>query len=234
MVLKPSSFVLRTKILSSQGNFSFAQSLITTDSIPIIPQLLIATSYDSEAECYSKYPDAQGIVERVRAAGVTVHFDVDATKLHKHKELRKLVYDTVAFNFPHVGEYFFSLLLDLLYRKEAEPPDFITPGAGIKDQDRNIVVNQRLIADFLQSIAPLLAKGKDPSSIPGSRKKRKRDNEDDEDDNDEDRLADDVSLPSEDEYEDPGASESDPTRIPPLTRGSVLITLRDAPPYTLW
>lgn len=129
--------------------------------------------------------------------------------------------------------YFFSVLI---LSEGSDPPGFFTSGAGIKDQDRNIVVNQRLIAEFLQSIAPLLAKGKDPSSVPGSsRKKRKRNNDDDEDaDEDGDRLADDVSLPSEDEHDDAGTSESDSRRIPPSTRGSVLITLRDAPPYTLW
>jgi 25S rRNA (uracil2634-N3)-methyltransferase len=77
---------------------------LTTESILITPPLLITTSYDSEATCFNKYPEAKDIVDRVRALGATVFFDVDATKLGKHKQLRKLVYDTVAFNFPHVGK----------------------------------------------------------------------------------------------------------------------------------
>lgn len=87
-----------------QGNFSFALSLLTTEPFSTTPQLLIATSYDSEGTCFSKYPEAKDIVDRIRALGAIVYFDVDATKLDKHKKLRSLVYDTVAFNFPHVGE----------------------------------------------------------------------------------------------------------------------------------
>lgn len=75
-----------------------------TEAVPVTPSLLIATSYDSESTCFEKYPEARGIVERIRSLGATVYFDVDATKLDKHKDLRKLVYDTVVFNFPHVGE----------------------------------------------------------------------------------------------------------------------------------
>lgn len=91
------------------GNFSFGLSLLITPSIPVTPSLLITTSYDSESECYSKYPEAKSIVERIRSLGGTVFFQVDATKLDRHKDLKKMVYDTIAFNFPHVGEIFHSI-----------------------------------------------------------------------------------------------------------------------------
>ncbi|KAF8311073.1 hypothetical protein DL93DRAFT_2211241 [Clavulina sp. PMI_390] len=176
----------RRILLVGEGNFSFALSLLSQSTTW---SLIIATAFDSQDECYRKYPDAPDIVKTLRAAGVVVYFNVDATKLDQHKALKKLVIDTIVFNFPHVG-------------------------AGIKDQDRNIAVNQRLLVDFFQAAAPLLAKGKDPSSVPGSRKKRKRDPDDEEAD--------------EDHFLD------DDEQCPPPTRGTVLVTLRDAPPYTLW
>src|SRR5258708_16359837 len=100
-------------------------------------------------------------------------------------------------------------------------------GAGIKDQDRNILVNQQLIVGFLQSCATLLAQGEVPS-IHGNPKRRKRPNEDDESEGGKGSSGHDSDHPSDDE------------RTPELTRGnrsirgSVLITLRDSPPYTLW
>jgi 25S rRNA (uracil2634-N3)-methyltransferase len=106
-------------------------------------------------------------------------------------------------------------------------------GAGIKDQDRNIILNQRLIVDFLQSVATLLAKGKDPSSVPGSsRRKRKREDDDSDDDEDEGGGQ---YLDTEDYVVHDNAEQGTSSlRQPPSTRGTVLITLRDAAPYTLW
>jgi rRNA (uridine-N3-)-methyltransferase BTM5-like len=86
------------------GNFSFSRSLLITESIPVSPSLLVATSYDSEEVCCSKYPEAKGTVLQLRTLGATVHFGVDATRLDKHKEIKKHTFDNIVFNFPHVGE----------------------------------------------------------------------------------------------------------------------------------
>ena len=86
------------------GNFSFALSLLVTENIPVSPSLLVATCYDSEEVCYSKYPEAKDIVFRLRTLKTTVHFGVDAARLDKHKELKKHTFDLIVFNFPHIGE----------------------------------------------------------------------------------------------------------------------------------
>ncbi|KAF9516985.1 hypothetical protein BS47DRAFT_1314831, partial [Hydnum rufescens UP504] len=177
-------------LLVGEGNFSFARSLLISESIPVSPGLLVATCYDSEEVCCSKYPEAKGTVLQLRTLGATVHFGVDATRLDKHKELKKHTFDNIVFNFPHVG-------------------------AGIKDQDRNIHVNQQLILGFLQSSAGLLAKGLDPTQL----RKQRRDEDKSED---EDEEASDI------------ASDGEESQQPGSVRGSILITLRDAIPYTLW
>lgn len=89
--------------LVTLGNFSFALSLVTSPKIPVSPALLVTTSYDSEAECFEKYPEAEEIVDKLRAMETTVLFSVDARALEKRKELRGLVFDKLVFNFPHAG-----------------------------------------------------------------------------------------------------------------------------------
>jgi 25S rRNA (uracil2634-N3)-methyltransferase len=89
-------------------------------------------------------------------------------------------------------------------------------GKGITDQDRNILSNQLLVLAFLRSAASVLATG----SVPTIFKPRKRMKDDDDDD-------DGVQQGPEDEDEDMlNAVEK--------TRGSILITLRNVSPYTLW
>lgn len=90
-------------------------------------------------------------------------------------------------------------------------------GKGITDQDRNILSNQVLILDFLRSAAPFLVSGPVPS-ITGSRKKKS--SEDDDDDHDEETR----------DEDDEQMDEAQHTR----PRGSILITLRNVVPYTLW
>ncbi|OCH88746.1 hypothetical protein OBBRIDRAFT_64695 [Obba rivulosa] len=92
--------------------------------------------------------------------------------------------------------------------------NFPHAGKGITDQDRNILSNQVLILGFLRSAANVLATGPMPS-IHTSRK-RKRDPDDEDEDMD-------------------GASDDDtPATSSVKSRGTVLITLRNVPPYTFW
>ncbi|KAI0726130.1 hypothetical protein C8Q72DRAFT_539267 [Fomitopsis betulina] len=182
-------------LLIGEGNFSFARALFfnppsVLEFLP--PGSVTATAYDSEDECYSKYPEAKEIVSALRQKGVQVLFDVDATKLENCVALKGTTWDKVVWNFPHAGK-------------------------GITDQDRNILSNQMLILDFLRSAAPFLATG--PVPVIMKPRKRKADPDEDED-----------HAPGD--AEDSIAEEPD---VPTLgSRGSILVTLRNVPPYTLW
>jgi 25S rRNA (uracil2634-N3)-methyltransferase len=93
-------------LLVGEGNFSFARALVCdppTVLQHLPPSNVTATAYDSEEECYEKYPEAVGIVQALRAKGSEVLFSVDATKLEKHSVLRGRKYDKIMWNFPHAG-----------------------------------------------------------------------------------------------------------------------------------
>ncbi|KIK81882.1 hypothetical protein PAXRUDRAFT_832551 [Paxillus rubicundulus Ve08.2h10] len=144
-------------LLIGEGNFSFARALLVDapsalEHLP--PANVTATSYDSEEECYSKYPDAKGMVDTIKQRGVEVLFNIDATKLQKYSIIKGRRWDRIVWNFPHAGK-------------------------GITDQDRNILCNQRLILDFLRSVPHCITLGPMPTIHP-SRKRRKQDDDDDE------------------------------------------------------
>ncbi|KAH6916712.1 hypothetical protein BKA70DRAFT_1137954 [Coprinopsis sp. MPI-PUGE-AT-0042] len=164
-------------LLIGEGNFSFAKALVVDPPSPSLQHLpasnVTATAYDTEDECYEKYPDAREIVKEIREKGVNVLFGVDATKLGKCSALKGKVWDKVVWNFPHAGK-------------------------GIADQDRNILTNQLLILGFLECAAKVLAKGPVPTI--GAPKKKKRKTEDDdelEEEEEEDVEMDDIDLSSQ-------------------------------------
>ncbi|KAI8979035.1 hypothetical protein BDB01DRAFT_725714 [Pilobolus umbonatus] len=118
-------------LLLGEGNFSFARSLLE-NYVMEGAERMIATCFDSEEVLYEKYGDeAKENIEVIKEFGATVMFSIDAT--HLPKEIRKNKYTKIIFNFPHAG-------------------------AGIKDQDRNIIANQALLNKFFESVTPLLAK----------------------------------------------------------------------------
>ncbi|OBZ90613.1 25S rRNA (uridine-N(3))-methyltransferase [Choanephora cucurbitarum] len=118
-------------LLVGEGNFSFARSLCE-NYLEEGAEHLVATCYDSEEVLYEKYSEeAKENVELVREFGATVLFGIDATDFPK--EIKKKKYTKIVFNFPHVG-------------------------AGIKDQDRNVIANQKLLNGFLDAATPLLTK----------------------------------------------------------------------------
>jgi 25S rRNA (uracil2634-N3)-methyltransferase len=87
-------------------------------------------------------------------------------------------------------------------------------GKGITDQNRNILSNQLLILAFLRSAAKFLALGRTPS-VHESRKRKKKSSDDGEGDS--------------------GHEDEPPDNLELLeSRGTILITLRNVPPYTLW
>ncbi|KAG8935653.1 hypothetical protein FRC02_007162 [Tulasnella sp. 418] len=197
-------------LLVGEGNFTFTFSLVTS-ILPTSPRhQFTSTSYDSESECYRKYSsDTAKRVADLKAMGVKVIFGVDARNLESCKEIRTMRkhmgdrwngWNKVIFNFPHVG-------------------------AGITDQDRNILTNQRLLLGFLSSVAPFLSKGQ-----PLKHRLSKEQIESSDDEDMELTLA-----RSEHENQNNQTQVSElGRRAAPSREGSVLITLRDSIPYTLW
>jgi len=97
----------------------------------------------------------------------------------------------------------------MLIRVGSRPAHFV--GKGIADQDRNILSNQLMILGFLRSVSGFLVRG--PPPVLGNLNKKGKARE--EDDTDED---------SEQEGKPSGQAGS--------SRGTVIITLRNVPPYT--
>ncbi|KAF9087520.1 hypothetical protein BGX29_005260 [Mortierella sp. GBA35] len=119
-----------TILLVGEANFSFAKSL----ALEILNRgdTITATTLDTFTTMTEKYIDAQENVKELEDAGATVLFEVDATKLSKIKSFKGKRFSKIVFNFPHAG-------------------------AGIKDQDRNVVSNQKLLRSFFESATPYLA-----------------------------------------------------------------------------
>ncbi|KAF8924713.1 hypothetical protein CPC16_000461 [Podila verticillata] len=118
-----------TILLVGEANFSFAKSL----ALEVLNRgdIITATTLDSFTSMTEKYADAQENVKELEDAGATVVFEVDATKLNKIKAFKSKRFSKIVFNFPHAG-------------------------AGIKDQDRNVVSNQKLMRAFFESATPYL------------------------------------------------------------------------------
>lgn len=93
-------------LLIGEGNFSFARALIQSPALElgIPPNNITATAYDSEQECYEKYPEAKLIVSNLRSSGMEILFSVDGTCLEKNSSLKGRRWDRVVWNFPHAGE----------------------------------------------------------------------------------------------------------------------------------
>ncbi|KAI7820846.1 hypothetical protein BC939DRAFT_399180 [Gamsiella multidivaricata] len=125
----PPYFDYDTILLVGEANFSFAKCL----ALEILNRgdTITATTLDSFTNMTEKYEDAQENVKELEDAGATVLFEVNATKLSKIKSFKGKRFSKIVFNFPHAG-------------------------AGIKDQDRNVVSNQKLLRAFFESAAPYL------------------------------------------------------------------------------
>ena len=223
-----------TILLLGEANFSFANALLLPPH-ELSGHMICATSYDSESVCYQKYPDAKDNVDRLRAKGVRVKFGVDAGDLPKdivgknkgkgkaRDEDQGGRWSRVIFNFPHAGEPYHSLLTARII--------FSLSGAGITDQDRNILSNQHLLLRTLRSVHPILTSGPPPKP-PTSKRKRKAKGSDDEDDDQDKADLEGVSDLEDDLYANITPVPSSFT--PPIRQGTVLITLLDQNPYSLW
>lgn len=96
-----------TILLLGEANFSYSLSLLRAPHSHPSHQIL-ATSYDTERECYLKYPDGETNVKALREKGVKVEFKVDAGNLEKCKAVGKGRWSKVIFNFPHAGKFCLS------------------------------------------------------------------------------------------------------------------------------
>jgi 25S rRNA (uracil2634-N3)-methyltransferase len=92
----------------------------------------------------------------------------------------------------------------------------VLEGKGISDQDRNILSNQLLILGFLRAAKAVLKQGPIPEVHRPRRKKKPNESDD------------------EDEMDGVSDMEEEQPSQPISARGTVLITLRNVPPYTLW
>ncbi|XP_011881909.1 PREDICTED: ferredoxin-fold anticodon-binding domain-containing protein 1-like [Vollenhovia emeryi] len=81
-------------LLVGEGNFSFAAALSRQN----FNVELVATCYESACQ-----GAAERNVDYLRANGIRVLFDVDATKLEECPSLKSRQFDKIIFNFPHVG-----------------------------------------------------------------------------------------------------------------------------------
>ncbi|KAJ2498430.1 hypothetical protein GGH96_004345 [Coemansia sp. RSA 1972] len=140
-----------TILLIGEGNFSFAHSIATRLGTA---SNIVATAYDSELVARQKYIDVDDHIQVFEKLGGTVLFDVDGTQLHACEKLKNKVFSHIVFNFPHAG-------------------------AGIKDQERNIKVNQELLIGFFNSARPLLVTGTKKPIVSKVRKLQSDDSDDD-------------------------------------------------------
>jgi 25S rRNA (uracil2634-N3)-methyltransferase len=148
---------------------------------------------------------------------------VDAGALDKAKELKSSRFDSIVFNFPHVGECVHGRMCfrgPVTFRYST----FLLPGSGEKDQERNVRLNQTLLLRFLRASAPLLA-GPSSNSLdsPDKNRKRKRGYDQGDDDGE-------ISTSSEPDEKMTATSRSETSGRP----GSILITLRTSSPYSFW
>ncbi|KAJ3482957.1 hypothetical protein NLI96_g6632 [Meripilus lineatus] len=90
--------------------------------------------------------------------------------------------------------------------------NFPHAGKGITDQDRNILSNQVLLLGFLQSASNLLNLGPKPNATRSKKKKAR----------------------GSDDEDDSGTDNGEGMSQTASSRGTILITLRNVPPYTLW
>ncbi|GAA5968875.1 hypothetical protein JCM3765_005822 [Sporobolomyces pararoseus] len=227
-------------LLVGEGNFSFAHSLLlpisssepasSTSSktvLPLVtPSMLLCTSFDSHKVASEKYPDLESHLEPLRKAGATILFDVDATKLESNKQVMEFCGRS---NKKGKGK----ASADNGW-EEAETTtgfdkivfNFPHVGQGITDQDRNIRANQTLLLDFYLSASNLLRNG--TTHLTSTSKSASSSAS---------RLSRSPSPPALlDESLSLGSLDPStlPPPPPPKTRGTIILTLRTQPPYSLW
>ena len=98
---------------------------------------IISTFFDSEQTVVARYSKARDHINFLRG-NTTILFEVDATKLHGHPELRNKKFDVIIFTFPHTGV-----------------SNFVSGCSG--PNPTSIESNKRLIRKFLKSAQHIIA-----------------------------------------------------------------------------
>jgi len=138
---------------------------------------IFATSYDSEEEVYTKYPEAKDIVKELNTNNVNVLHSIDATNLINMKDLLNIVNESKKQkggddDDEEEGEDYNSYHDDggdnssIKKTKKSNDYNFFNhivfnfphTGCGIKDTLQNNRHHQRFLTDFFKSSIPLLAK----------------------------------------------------------------------------
>jgi len=123
-------------LVVGDGNCSFAAALAALLKAHRSEARLLATTFDSAAALASKYPEAQGFVQRAQAAGAAVLHDVDALRLHEREWARKdsvhaprRRFQHVVFHHPHLGVEDFKQNMALLghFLHSASQPGVLAP-----------------------------------------------------------------------------------------------------------
>lgn len=126
-------------LLIGEGDFSFAASIVEHHGACD----LTATSYESQTSLYEKYdPQAEKHTTYLTDEGQTVLYNIDATKLEKHKSLTRApggLWDVIIFNFPHVGGKSTDVNRQVRFNQELLV-SFFKNAMGIVKQDGRIVV----------------------------------------------------------------------------------------------
>ncbi|CCG84384.1 protein of unknown function [Taphrina deformans PYCC 5710] len=110
-----------------EGNFSFAASCVENHLEH--GENVVATSLDDESTLLEKYTDAGTFVETIRDCCGTVLHSIDATRLHEKFAVAE--FDVCIFMFPHVA-------------------------AGIADEARNVLTNQKMLTAFFKSVQQVI------------------------------------------------------------------------------
>lgn len=128
-------------VLIGEGDFSYCRALVECFEEGSRAQdeetrawKIIATTLDSKENVLRKYRKAQDnldfFAEEQFKDRVSVLFEVDGTALHEDRDLKRALGVStptrIIFNFPHTG-------------------------AGIKDRERNIVAQQKMLSGFFDS-----------------------------------------------------------------------------------
>ena len=125
-----------TVLVVGDWDFGYSKSLLQLFGHQIS---LVATVYDSEKTVLEKYATAsENIAFLQDFPNCTIMYDVDCGKLHKL--LKGQQFSRIIFNFPHVGK-------------------------GIKDQDKNVAANQRLLRAYFENCKPLLKVASSKNSL---------------------------------------------------------------------
>ena len=125
-------------LLVGEGDLSFAKSIVEHHGCCDVT----ATCFDSQTELFEKYePQAEEHARFLEEESQKVLYGIDATKLDKDKQIKKLStqWDVIVFNFPHVGGKSTDVNRQVRFNQELLV-SFFRAALSVLRQDGTIVV----------------------------------------------------------------------------------------------